>query len=189
MNAMTRSLYEAATHKPLAAAFLLLLLSISIMVPIVDSTTFGLLVPQTGDLASIGPSLVAAANQTLANQCTPSDQATVLTKDTGTNPQQAVAAAQSLYNQGVRTFFGPQTSAELQAVLQWSAQNAPDAQFCSAGSTTTALNQFPNVVRMTMNDDTQGRLLATQFQALGFTQVLVLARNDTYGQGLVQSLT
>jgi hypothetical protein len=42
---------------------------------------------------------------------------------------------------------------------------------------------------MTMNDDTQARLLATQFQILGVRQVLVIARNDTYGQGLLTSLT
>ncbi len=94
----------------------------------------------------------------MAGQCSATERVNVIEQDSGSDPQQAVVAAQRLYDQGVRTFFGPQTSAELEAVLEWSADNATDTQFCSAASTATKLNQFPNVVRMTMNDDAQARL-------------------------------
>ncbi len=107
--------------------------------------------------------------------------------DTGTDPAKALSGIQTLAAQGVKAFVGPLSSGEASAILQFA--NSNNLVMCSQSSTAISL-AIPNdnLFRLSPNDAAQGKAIARELHDLGYQQVVVLNRHDTYGDGLAKAL-
>ena len=106
----------------------------------------------------------------------------LLIEDTGGNPQTAALAAKKLINQGVHSLIGPLNSAELAAVAPL--LNSPDVLSISPLSTAPSLSKKDHIYRMVMDDTHQSHALSALLQQDQINNVIVLYRNDLYGQDL-----
>lgn len=103
-------------------------------------------------------------------------------EDTGNTPQAAVAAAKKLMGQGIKTFIGPMDSAGAAAVAPL-LDNA-GALAISPASTAPSLSKKDHMYRLIMNDTHQAQALAALLKQDQIRNVVVLYRNDVYGQDL-----
>jgi branched-chain amino acid transport system substrate-binding protein len=107
--------------------------------------------------------------------------------DTGTDPAKALSGLQTLAAQGVKAFVGPLSSGEASAVLSFADSNS--LVLCSQSSTAISL-AIPNdyLFRLSPNDAAQGKAIARELKDLGYQQIVVLNRHDTYGDGLAKAV-
>jgi ABC-type branched-subunit amino acid transport system substrate-binding protein len=140
-----------------------------------------LLVPLSGQSASVGQALLNAAQMALFDVSDPSF--TLLPVDTKGTAEGAAAAAQTALSQGAEIILGPLFSPEVKAVT-------PVAQargISILAFTTDRAAAQPGVYTIGILPHQQvGRILSFAFQQ-GVRRVGVLARNDEYGRIVVDA--
>ena len=104
-------------------------------------------------------------------------------EDTKTSPQEAVNVIKRFASQGIQVIIGPLSTSETAAVMPIA--NEKHIVVISPSSTGKAA-AFPNdyVFRMPPPDTAQGPAIARLIHKLGYTKLVIIARNDDYGKGL-----
>jgi len=154
----------------------------------------GILLPETGDLASVGGPMIQAA-QLPARQVNNSDldlEVNAQVEDTQTSPSSGVTAAESLVNAGMPSVCGSASSGV----------NVPVSQEvfipnqivgCSPSSTAlsvTSLDDDDYIFRTAPSDQLQGRVMAQiASERLGNATAATLYVNNDYGQQLSERFT
>ncbi|MGZ4907972.1 MAG: ABC transporter substrate-binding protein [Halobacteriota archaeon] len=158
------------------------------------TVTIGALVPLTGTAASTGANVNSTIRVAVAdvNEYLTSTNAHVriqlITKDTGTTPEGAIAAINALHADAVKAVIGPYSSAELTAVAPYAQENG--MVLINYGSTAPSLNVTrENVFRIVPDDSHQGPALATVMREAGMRLLIPFVRDDVYGNGLVNATT
>jgi len=160
--------------------------------------TIGDLVPLSGDLSVFGPPGQAAADLAVqqinqaAREAGVQTNVTVEHADTETQAQAAVQAARQLISGGASCLAGAWASDSTLPVAKSVAirQRTPLISPASTSAQITTLEDNGLVWRTAPSDFLQGEALAdTVEQELGGTNftISLAARNDAYGQGLVQA--
>lgn len=147
------------------------------------------LLPLTGDLASFGKAnqeaVLLAAND--VNQYLQQKGAKwrieVQVVDTATDPATAKDRFDSFYQQGVKFFIGPMSSAELSQIVSL-IQQGYKAVVISQSSTAPSLALKDTVFRFPPPDEFQGKVLARLYESDGVTHLIIVYRNDDWGKGL-----
>ena len=152
----------------------------------------GVLVPLTGDWSSKGlnfnAAIALAAEDTNANLASTGSgkKVRLLVEDTGTDPIVASEKIKKLQQEGVRMVVGPASSAEIASVKDWADQHG--VIIISYGSTSPALSVAgDNVFRLVPDDSRQGEAMAGYLGRAGVRVIIPVARNDTWGKGLLNS--
>lgn len=112
----------------------------------------------------------------------------LVVEGTGLDPDRALAGLVSLQAQGIRTVVGPETSGELEAILQQAAaEGTVLISHCSTASSLSIAGD--SVFRLVPNDLSQTDVIADLIAASGRTQVVLVFRDDIFGQDLSAALT
>ena len=149
----------------------------------------GALLPLTGDLATFGKAnkeavLLAAEDvNKYLEQKGANWRIEVQVVDTATDPATAKDRFDALYQQGVKFFIGPMSSAELSQIVNL-IQQGYKAVVISQSSTAPSLALKDTVFRFPPPDEFQGKVLAKLYEADGVTHVIIVYRNDDWGSGL-----
>ena len=154
--------------------------------------TIGALVPLTGTAASTGANVnstihvaVADVNEYLS-ATNESTRIQLITEDTGTTPEGALAAINALHADGVTAVIGPYSSAELTAVAPYAQENG--MVLINYGSTAPSLNVTrESAFRIVPDDSHQGPALASVVGGQGVRLLIPFVRNDVYGNGLINA--
>jgi len=157
-----------------------------------DFVNIGAVVPLTGQLASFGSRFqvaaqIAVTEVNVAGGVPGVGLLRLEVRDSGTNPDQGVAAAEELVNVvGVQSLFGAAASGVTIPITSVTVPNqvlqiSPSAT--SPAITTLDDNDF--VFRTALSDESQGLVLANlAFSGKGYRKVAIISRNDAYGAGL-----
>ena len=159
-----------------------------------ESLTIASILPLTGDLADFGPSMENAVQMAVdqvneAGGVNGSD-VTLLKKDSGTAEDVARTSANEAIADGVQAILGAAGSGVTLSLTDLLSQN--EIVQISGSATSPQLTGFADngfLFRTAISDDLQGRVLAKLLEDEGVTNVAIMARNDSYGQGLADSFT
>jgi ABC-type branched-subunit amino acid transport system substrate-binding protein len=159
-----------------------------------ESLTIASILPLTGDLADFGPSMENAVQMAVdqvneAGGVNGSD-VTLLKKDSGTAEDVARTSANEAIAEGVQAVLGAAGSGVTLSLTDLLSQN--EIVQISGSATSPQLTGFADngfLFRTAISDDLQGRVLAKLLEDEGVTNVAIMARNDSYGQGLADSFT
>jgi branched-chain amino acid transport system substrate-binding protein len=153
----------------------------------------GKLLPLTGDLAEFSALLLASnlAVNHVNSAGGPLDMPLkLLVADTGTVPDQGVAAARKLINiDRVPAISGPVASAVAMAMAPLLVQNK--VLLVADAATTPLLSEYKDddfIFRTSTTDALQGRAIALLAKEKGYKKISILARNDTFGRSLAKVL-
>lgn len=156
----------------------------------------GTLLPQTGDLASLGPPMTEGIKLAVKQI---NDAGGVLGKpvelvegDSGTNEQVASSQADELLRENVDAIIGAASSRISLSVID-KITGSQTVQ-CSPANTSPRFTTYEDndpgyYVRTAPPDKLQGPALADMIVGDGFSNVGIIALNDAYGQGLAQFLS
>ncbi len=104
-------------------------------------------------------------------------------EDTQTEGSVSLRRMQSMHNQGIKFFAGPQASGEVQECLDYANRN--QLLFISQSATSPALAIADDwLFRFTVDDSAQGPALAALVKEAGVENIILTWRNDTWGAGL-----
>jgi branched-chain amino acid transport system substrate-binding protein len=151
--------------------------------------TIGDLVALTGDLSNYGQRsknsvdmAVTDINSWLSTTGM-NVQFAVVHEDTATDPATALQKLQTLAAQGIQVYVGPMTSAEARNVLSYA--NTNHLVLISQSSTAEDLG-IPNdyLFRLVPTDFAQSTAVARVVYEYGVHNAIVVARHDTWGDGL-----
>ncbi len=150
----------------------------------------GILLPETGDLASVGGPMIQAARLpiTQVNEASPAGlSVNEQLEDTQTSPSAGTAAAESLISAGVPSVCGSASSGVNVPVSQ-QVFIPNEVVGCSPSSTAlsvTNLDDNDYIFRTAPSDILQGRVMAqVMSERLGVDNVSTLYVNNDYGQQL-----
>ncbi|GGJ08640.1 hypothetical protein GCM10008995_18120 [Halobellus salinus] len=150
----------------------------------------GILLPETGDLASVGGPMIQAAQLpvTQVNDANPAGlSVNAQLEDTQTSPSAGTAAAESLVSAGVPSVCGSASSGVNVPVSQ-QAFIPNEIVGCSPSSTALSVTDLEDndyIFRTAPSDLLQGRVMAAVMsERLGVDSVSVLHVNNDYGQQL-----
>jgi ABC-type branched-subunit amino acid transport system substrate-binding protein len=152
--------------------------------------SLGILLPETGDLASTGQPMIQAAQipGILVNDANPAGlSVSQQVEDTQTSPSAGVAAGQSLASAGVPFVCGTASSG---VNVPFSQQVAIPNEIvgCSPSSTALSVSNLDDndyIFRTAPSDSLQGRVMAqVMSERLGASSVSTLYVNNDYGQQL-----
>lgn len=150
-----------------------------------------LLLPFSGDSATIGSSMLDAATMALYDSylAVPSDQiraqVILLPKDSGNTPAEAARAAKQAIEQGATFIVGPLFSQSVSAVAMIAKdRNIPMLSF--SNNTAVAEN---NIFTFGFLPEQQVARMADYAFLHNYQRVALLAPNDPYGQKIHESLT
>ncbi|MGH3089774.1 MAG: ABC transporter substrate-binding protein [Rubrobacteraceae bacterium] len=154
------------------------------------SMTLGTILPLTGDLAAVGPSMQNGA--TLAvneiNECETIDIEQI-NEDGATDPNAGAQAADKLINTDeASTIVGAAASAVSFTVVDPAVQNS--VVQISPSSTSPDFTDYEDngyFFRTVPSDNLQGEILAQIAADEGYETMNVLALNDDYGQGIADT--
>jgi branched-chain amino acid transport system substrate-binding protein len=152
--------------------------------------TIGDLVALTGDLSAYGQRNKVAVDMAINDiniwlASTGSNVTfAVQHEDTATDPATCLQQLQSMAAEGIQVYVGPMTSAEVRYVLPYA--DANKLVLISQSSTAEDLANRTNsyLFRLVPTDDAQSRAVARVVLASGFSDVIVVARHDPWGDGL-----
>ncbi|MDP2991495.1 MAG: ABC transporter substrate-binding protein, partial [Kiritimatiellota bacterium] len=149
----------------------------------------GALLPLTGDLADTGASYQSALNQALsAITNTPGmPPIQLLIEDTRTDAGIAYDKLVEMHSNGCHIVLGPESSEECRILKIYANEN--DVLLISSSSTATPL-ALPgdNLMRLTIDDSNQARVLAELLASDGISDIAILSRSDIYGEGFLAAL-
>ncbi len=153
----------------------------------------GTILAQTGAAATLGPPAIAAANLAVAdiNAANAGIHIDLTQKDSGdTSTNIATQSATSLLASNVTAIVGTEQSSVSKTIVDQIAK-AGVVQISPANTSpelsTLDTNNF--YWRTTPSDVLQGRVLAQRILRDGPTRVAILCQNDSYGQGLKDSVS
>ena len=151
--------------------------------------SLGILLPETGDLASVGQGMIDAA-EIPAQQVNESDLDLTVDaqfEDTNTSPDQGVSGAQSLISSGVPAVCGTASSG-VNVPVSTEVFIPNEVVGCSPSSTAlsvTNLDDNDYIFRTAPSDRLQGRVMAqVAAERLGASTAATLYVNNDYGQQL-----
>jgi len=155
--------------------------------------TIGDLVPLTGDLSAYGQRSKVAVDMAISDintwLATTGSSVTfaVHHEDTATDPATCLQKLQSMAADGIQVYVGPMTSAEVRNILPYADTN--NLVLISQSSTAESLANRTNsyLFRLVPTDDAQSKAVARVVISSGFPYVIVVARHDTWGDGLSAS--
>ena len=150
------------------------------------------ILPLTGDLSPFGPSMENAVQMAVdqineAGGVNGSD-VTLIKKDSGTSEDIARTAANEAIADGVQAILGAAGSGVTLSLTDLLSQN--EIVQISGSATSPQLTGFADdgfLFRTAISDDLQGQVLAKVLQDAGVSDVAMMVRNDSYGQGLADS--
>ena len=152
------------------------------------NVTVGALLSLTGDLAG------QSNDQLLAVRLAVSDfnehlllqeagwQMELAVEDTRTDPAAALDMVRSLHSDGIRFIVGPQSSAELQNVIEYVNENG--MLVISPSSKAPSLAQEDNVFRFSPDDEVASAAIAKLLERRGVEVAIPVYRDDVWGRGL-----
>ncbi len=155
----------------------------------------GVLLPTTGSASSSGESTRAALDfvlqdTTLLNQliqASASVDIELFYYDTQTNPEVALSGLTTMYAQGINTFIGPFTSAELEAVLPFAEEN--NLVLISPSAVASALSvPKTNVFRFIPDNDIQAKAVQKYMSRYDIDYLVGIHRYDLWAYDLIQSI-
>jgi branched-chain amino acid transport system substrate-binding protein len=167
-------------------------------IPNVDSDgvlTFGLLVPQSGDGATLGEPLIAIAEAAVRDI---NDAGGVLGRpvelviaDEGSDSVSALAALDGLIsNDHIDALIGPLSSNLALSVLPRVVEAGVAA--CSPAATAVALSALPDrdlVIRTSASDGLASQAIAQLVAQTGVTNTVIIYPDDPYGRDLSDAIT
>jgi len=152
----------------------------------------GILLPETGGLASDGRDNIKAAKLAIEDfdkfleSIGAPFRFVPIVADSGTNPRKALAALEAMYNEyHVQVVVGTDSSWVLSGVMGFA--NTHHIVMISPASTSPALAKPDYIFRVVGNDLGQGKALATLIHSKGYNTVVVIFRNEAYGRGLADA--
>jgi len=154
----------------------------------------GTVLPETGDLAVLGPPMIGAVNMAVADI---NAAGGVLGQpiafspgDSGTNEDIANAAADGHLAAGVDGIVGPASSRISLSVID--KITGAQTLMCSPSNTGSVFTTYDDnggyYIRTAPPDSLQGQALGDLVAADGYTDVAIIALNDAYGQGFADTL-
>jgi len=159
-----------------------------------ESLSIASILPLTGQLADFGPSMEnavqLAVDQINAAGGVNGSDVTLLKKDSGTAEDVARTSANEAIADGVAAVLGAAGSSVALSLTDLLSQN--EIVQITGSATSPQLTSFADngfLFRTAISDDLQGRVLAKVLEDEGATNVAIMARNDSYGQGLADSFT
>ena len=152
----------------------------------------GTILPQTGTLAQLGPPEIEAVNLALAdiNKANAGIKASAIQKDSGdTSTNIATHSVTSLLSSNVGAIIGAASSSVSLTVIDQIVK-AKTVEFSAANTSPTFTTYKDNgyYFRDAPSDVLQGRVLGQAVLKQGAINVAVLYQNDSYGQGLNDSV-
>ena len=180
------------TTKMIAALLALAMIATACSSDDGESLTIASILPLTGDLADFGPSMENAV-QLAVNQINEAggvngSDVTLLKKDSGTAEDVARTSANEAIADGAVAVLGAAGSGVTLSLTDLLSQN--EIVQISGSATSPQLTGFADdgyLFRTAISDDLQGQVLAKLLSDEGSSNVAILARNDSYGQGLADS--
>lgn len=158
-----------------------------------DTVKVGLLFPTSGDLSTSGNENILSTqmaindfNQYLKNQKA-SWQLVGYHKDTQTTPELALKIAKEFHADGIDIIIGPKTSSELALIKPYVDQNG--LLVFSPSSTAPSLAVKDNIFRLVPDDTHQGSVIANLLEQKDIKAIVMLTRDDIWGNGLSKSIT
>jgi ABC-type branched-subunit amino acid transport system substrate-binding protein len=152
--------------------------------------SLGILLPETGDLASTGQPMIQAAQipGILVNEANPAGlSVNAQIEDTQTSPSAGVAAGQSLASAGVPFICGTASSG-VNVPMSQQVAIPNEIVGCSPSSTALSVTNLEDndfIFRTAPSDQLQGRVMAqVMSERLGASTVSTLYVNNDYGQQL-----
>jgi branched-chain amino acid transport system substrate-binding protein len=154
----------------------------------------GTLLPETGDLAVLGPPMIGATDMALRDI---NDAGGVLGKpveltktDDGTNEDIANASVDGLLAANVDAIIGAASSRiSLSVIDKISGAQTVECSPSNTGSVFTSYDDNGGYyIRTAPPDSLQGMALGDLIVADGYADVAIIALNDAYGQGFADSL-
>jgi branched-chain amino acid transport system substrate-binding protein len=147
----------------------------------------GALLPQTGDLAFLGPSALDAAKLAVSEANAAGgvrgQDVELVARDEGDSPEIAKASADALRNDGVAVIIGAISSAQSLSVIDSVSQSGiVMISPANGGEDFTTYPDDGYYFRTHPRSSSDGRLLAELVAERGFKRVALLAQNDSYGQ-------
>ncbi len=158
-----------------------------------NTLKLGALIPISGELQSLGDAFAATlmlAQQdanTYLNNIGSELTVELFTEDNQANPGQTWHSIQSLREQGVAVFLGPQDSPSLDYIKQFADEE--DYLLLSSSSTAAEISiPDDNVMRCISDDNLQAAALIDKMKADGIEDIIIVSRTNIYGHGFYQSL-
>ena len=159
----------------------------------IETVRVGVLVPQTGSLASLGDPAEAAIDRGLADlnarfASTDSKWQLQLDKrDTESAPARALEELRGMNERGTKVVLGPLSSSELAGVRQYADDNGMLLLSCCSVSSALALED--NIFRFLSPTANQGEFFVGRLAGQSVQTVVVVYRDgDPWGMSLLQSV-
>lgn len=154
----------------------------------------GTVLPETGDLAVLGPPMISAVRMAVADINAAGGVLgvpLVLTEaDSGTNEDIANAAVDGHLAAGVDAIVGPASSRISLSVID--KITGSQTMQCSPSNTGSVFTTYDDnggyYIRTAPPDNLQAQALADLITADGYSDVAIIALNDAYGQGFADEL-
>lgn len=156
-----------------------------------DGLVLGALLPQTGQLASIGEGMIAGTEMAVADMNDAGgvlgSDVELLQADEGDQAATVQQSADRLVAEGAHGIIGAASSGQSLEVIEQI--TGSDVLQCSGSNTSPTFTQLNNELyfRTAPSDELQGPVLADLIVEQGYADVGIMARADDYGQGLAQA--
>ncbi len=157
-----------------------------------ENLTVGALLPMSGEVSNFGSSDIIGlrmAQEDIKNflSSTKRDlQLNVIFKDTKSDPKMTLFALKDLQSQGIKIIIGPDDSASLKEVREYALQNG--IILISPSSTAPGLAMSNDTIfRLAPDDRHMAKAVSALMQHDGIKAVVVLARNDTWADELINA--
>ncbi|MCY9782994.1 ABC transporter substrate-binding protein [Nocardiopsis sp. EMB25] len=159
-----------------------------------EAFTFGILYPQTGNLAFLGPPQITAAEYAIseingAGGILGTEVPTIIEGDEAGDNAQANQAANNLVADEVNAVIGAAASGMTQAT--YDTITSANIVQCSGSNTSAALSDIDDngyYFRTAPSDSLSAVVMARKIVEAGNQSVAVVARGDDYGAGYAQNL-
>jgi len=151
----------------------------------------GVLLPLSGSQSEKGKevqSIVIHAAESFnkyATACGSTLQIKLVAEDTESDPQKAEAAAEKLVGMGIKNIIGPLASSELEKIKPL--VDSSQIILISPISSSPSLAAKDRIYRLILNDSVQTKALAGLMSQDGIKRVVLLNRDDTYGNDMAKA--
>ena len=150
----------------------------------------GYVLPSTGGLSVIAPSLIEAFNMAISEiEAAGNDAITVSPKDSGTDPQVASSSVDELLNEGVSAIVGPaSTQISLAVIDRVTGAGVPMCSPSNTGAVFTTYDDDGFYFRTSPPDNLQGAVHADMITDDGASSVAIAFQGSEYGRGLAEAI-
>lgn len=158
------------------------------------SYEIGLLFPMTGDFATHGNENIIAANMAINDfnehleKLDKDWRLKAVTANSETDPDISLNLVKELYAKNIRIIIGPETSAELALIKPYI--DTKEILIISPTSTAPSLALSEDkIYRLAPDDTNQGQAITALLKEDGIKAVILITRDDTWGNDLSTSIT